>query len=124
METFFFRQTEQMNLTGDLQLIIKQGTENTWVVSVLLQNGQCGDNAKQLIPPLILKGTAEELDKGFFESITKPMQHTSGLLVNMEGYLKGQEEARKKSAIEKDRTDKEKKEKILCYNPKNYKKIF
>lgn len=110
MNINFFTQIAQMNIQGSLQLTIQETTAGTWLVSVLLQNKQCGDNAKNLIPPLTLKGTAEELDSGFFQSIVQPIEQTSSLLLNMEHYLKAQEEARKQSAMEKDKADKEKKE--------------
>lgn len=111
MNINFFNQLAQMNITGDLQITIRQGTENNWIVSVLLQNNTCGDDAKNIIPPLTLRGTAEELDNGFFENITTPLQSASGLLVNMETFMKQLEETKKQSAMEKEKADKEKKEK-------------
>jgi PRTRC genetic system protein E len=112
METInFFRQIAQMNITGDLHLTIKQGAESNWVVSVLLQNENCGDTAKNLIVPCTLRGTAEELDEDFFGVITSPLERVSGLMVNMEVFNKQLEEAQKNSAMEKEKTDREKKEK-------------
>jgi len=111
METNFFNQVAQMNIEGDLNITIKAGKENGYIVSVLLNNQKCGDDARQLIPPLVLKGTAEDLDNGFFGSIAQPLEQTSELMVNMEAYLKAQEEARKQSAMEKEKADKEKREK-------------
>ena len=67
MNANFFHQVAQLQITGDLQLTIAKGAENNLIVSVMLQNEQCGDNAKNIIPPLNLRGTAEELDNGFFE---------------------------------------------------------
>ncbi|MBS1781054.1 MAG: PRTRC system protein E [Bacteroidetes bacterium] len=111
MNANFFRQITDLNVTGNLQLTISKGTENSLVVSVMLQNEQCGDEARKLIPPFNLRGTAEELDNGFFEQVTTPIQTASGLMVNMEAYMKQLEEARKQSAMEKEKADKEKKEK-------------
>ena len=111
MQTNFFRQLANLNLTGDLQIILRPTTENSFVLSVLLTNEQCGDDARKLIPPLNLRGTAEELDNGFFESISTPLQTASGLMVDMENFMKQLEEAKKKSAIEKEKQDKDKKEK-------------
>ena len=111
MQTNFFRQIAKMNLTGNLQITFTQTTENNYVVSVLLQNEQCGDDAKKIIPPLNLRGTAEELDNGFFENISTPLQTASGLMVDMESFMKQLEEAKKKSAMEKEKSDKEKKDK-------------
>src|SRR5690606_659782 len=75
-----------------------------------LQNDGCGDDARKLIPPLNLKGTAGELDSGFFEHIATPLQTADGLMVDMEAFLKQVGEARKKSAMEKEKADRERKE--------------
>src|SRR3546814_286564 len=110
MNTNFFSGIARMGIKGDLNITIKSGVEGNLIVSVLLNNRGCGDDAKQVIPPLVLKGSAEDLDNGFFESISAPLQQTSQLCVNMEAYLKAQEDARKQSAMEKEKADKEKKE--------------
>jgi len=109
MSTNFFRQLTELSLTGDIQITIRQASDNRLAVSVLLQNEQCGDNAKKQLIPLTLNGTVEELDEGFFEQITKPLQSASSLMVNMEAYLKQLEEAKKRSAMEKEKADKEQK---------------
>ena len=111
MQTNFFRQLAQMNLTGDLQITLRPTTDNSFVLSVLLNNEQCSDEARKIIPPLNLRGTAEELDNGFFETISIPLQTASGLMVDMESFMKQLEESKKKSAMEKEKSDREKKEK-------------
>jgi PRTRC genetic system protein E len=108
--TNFFNQIAQMGITGDLQLTISKGIEDTLIVSIMLQNEQCGDNAKQMIPPLNLRGTAEELDEGFFQQITTPLETASGLMVNMEAFMKQLEVAKKQSAMEKEKSNIQKKE--------------
>lgn len=110
MSTNFFNQIAQMQITGDLHLTITKGAENSLVVSVMLQNSGCGDNAKNIIPPLNLRGTADQLDSGFFENITSPMQTASGLMVDMEAFMKQMEEAKRQSAMEKEKGDRQKKE--------------
>src|SRR5690606_28323457 len=60
--------------------------------------------------PLNLKGTAAELDNGFFEHVIKPLQTASDLMVDMDAFFKQVEEARKKSAMEKEKVDRERKE--------------
>ncbi|MEA9412603.1 PRTRC system protein E [Flavobacterium sp. PL02] len=108
--TNFFNQIAQLNFTGNLQLTIAKGAENNLIISIMLQNDGCADTAKNIIPPLNLRGTAEELDNGFFETITTPIQTASGLMVDMEGFMKQLEEAKKQSAMEKEKADKQKKE--------------
>ena len=66
METHFFNQIAQLAIQGKLHLVITQEANSQLVVSVLLENEQCSDPAKHLLPPLVLRGTAEELDAGFF----------------------------------------------------------
>src|SRR5690606_22435968 len=110
MNANFFNQIQQLEFTGNLQLTIAKGAENNLIVSVLLNNEQCGDQAKELIPPLTLRGTAEDLDNGFFGQITAPIQAVSGLMVDMEKFQKQLDEAKKQSAIEKAKTEKAKKE--------------
>ena len=109
MNTNFFKQLAQLNFEGNLQLTVAKGAENNLIVSVLLNNEQCGDQAKNLIPPLNLRGSAEDLDNGFFGQITAPIQAVSGLMVDMEKFQKQLDEAKKHSAIEKAKTEKQKK---------------
>ncbi|OPC21523.1 prtrc system protein e [Elizabethkingia meningoseptica] len=111
MNTIFFNQIQQLDFTGVLQLNISKGAENNLIVSVLLNNEQCGDNAKNLIPPLTFNATPQEFDEGFFEQIKAPIQTVSGVMVDMEKFLKQMEEVKKQSAMEKEKTEKAKKEK-------------
>ena len=111
MNTNFFNQIQQLDFTGVLQLNISKGIECNLIVTVLLNNEQCGDSAKNLIPPLTFNATPQEFDEEFFEQITTPIQKVSGLMVDMEKFLKQLEEVKKHSAIEKEKTEKAKKEK-------------
>jgi len=111
MNTNFFNQIQQLDFTGVLQLNISKGIESNLIVIVLLNNEQCGDSAKNLIPPLTFNATPQEFDEGFFEQITTPIQKVSGLMVDMEKFLKQLDEVKKQSAIEKEKAEKEKKEK-------------
>ncbi|MCP2025797.1 PRTRC genetic system protein E [Flavobacterium sp. HSC-32F16] len=106
--TNFFNQIAQLQIIGDLHITIAKGAEDRLIVLVMLQNEACGDNAKHSIPPLNLRGTAEELDSGFFENITTPIESASGLMVDMEGYMKQLENTKKQSAMEKEKADKQK----------------
>lgn len=111
MNTNFFNQIQQLDFPGVLQLNISKGIESNLIVTVLLNNEQCGDSAKNLIPPLTFNATPQEFDEGFFEQITTPIQKVSGLMVDMEKFQKQLDEAKAQSAIEKAKTEKEKKEK-------------
>jgi len=106
METNFFKQTADLHLQGDLQITIKQ-QDAILIVSVLLKNDTCGDDARKVGPPILLKGTAHEIDEGFFANIAAPLQTTSQLFVNMEAYLKAQETAQQQSKMEQQKISKE-----------------
>ena len=110
MNTNFFSQIQQLDFTGNLQLTITKGAESNLIVSVLLLNEQCGDSAKNLIPPLTFNATAQEFDEGFIQQITAPVQKVSGLMVDMEKFQKQLDEAKAQSAIEKAKAEKAKKE--------------
>ncbi|SHH48249.1 PRTRC system protein E [Flavobacterium defluvii] len=110
MNSNFFNQITQMDIAGDLHLTIAKSTEGILVVSVMLKNEACGDNAKNIIPPLNLRGTAEELDNGFFQTITAPMQSASGLMADMETFMKQLEIAKMQSAKEKEKADTQRKQ--------------
>ena len=111
MNTNFFNQIAQLDFTGVLQLNISKGAENNLIVSVMLNNEQCGDNAKNLIPPLTFNATPQAFDEGFFDQLTAPIEKVSGLMVDMEKFLKQLEEVKKQSAMEKEKSEKTKKEK-------------
>ena len=110
MNTNFFIQIQQLDFTGVLQLNISKGMDTNLIVTVLLHNDGCGDSAKNLIPPLTFNATPQEFDEGFFEQITTPVQKVSGLMLDMEKFLKQLEEVKKQSAIEKEKAEKQKKE--------------
>lgn len=122
MDTNFFNQIAAMNLSGNLQINVQKGIGTSLIVSVILQNDHCTDDAKQCIPPLLLKGTAEELDKGFFKGITTPIAQTSSLLLNIQTYLLAQEEAKRQSAMEKEKAAQAQKEQEA--KDKRYKEVM
>ena len=122
MSTNFFQQIAQLNITGSLHMIVSKGTQNNMVVTVAIDNEQCGDKAKNLIMPYNLTATPEQLDEGFFQRITTPLQTASGLMDNMEAFMKQLEEAEKQSVMEKEKAEKAKREKDV--KEKRYKEAM
>jgi PRTRC genetic system protein E len=110
MKTNFFEYINSLSFQGNLNLTIAKGTDDKLTVSVLLANDS-PDRAGRVIPPMILKGDATELDEGFFTAISEPLEKTSQLFANMEAYNKSIEEAKEKSRMEKDKKAKKDKEK-------------
>ena len=122
MQTNFFSLIDQMNISGFLKLVIAKTGDGKMVLTVLLNNDQCTDKAQQLIKPMNLTAEVSELDAHFFESITKPMQHTSSLLDSMQQYMADLEEAKAKSSMEMDKQVKE--TKVLSAKEKKYKELL
>lgn len=108
MNTDFFQNIAGMNVPGIWKITIQTDDNIQFTVSALFSANMCGDNAARVIPPMLHKGTAEELGLGFFDAITAPVQATAGLYTNMETYLKEVERARLASKEEQDKKNKEK----------------
>ena len=88
MTTNFFQSIFSMQVAGDWTINIAKETADRLIVSVLFFNDKVSDDARKKVPPILLKGTAEELDEGFFNVIETPVKETAQLFINMEHYLK------------------------------------
>ncbi|HZY37394.1 MAG TPA: PRTRC system protein E [Mucilaginibacter sp.] len=111
MKTNFFQNIADLNVPGNWKIAIHADDKGRFTVSALFNTDNNGDNAYKVVPPMVLKGTAQEMDEGFFDAIEKPVQETAGLFHNMEAYLKGLEEAKKQSKMEQDKKAQELKNK-------------
>ncbi|WP_313578138.1 prtrc system protein e [Chishuiella sp.] len=111
MNSNFFNQIAQLDFIGNLQLTITKGVGNNLIVSVLLNNDNCNDNAKNSIPPLLFNATAQEFDKELIQQISSPIQIVSSVMVDMELFLKQMEKVKKQSTKEKEKTEKTKNDK-------------
>src|ERR1700744_145107 len=110
MKTNFFEHINSLAFQGNLNLTIAKGTDNKLTVSVLLAN-DLPDKAARIIPPVLLKGEASELDEGFFSAISEPIAKTTLLFANMEAYNKSVDLARENSRMENDKKAKKNKAK-------------
>jgi len=108
MNTDFFQNIAGLNVPGNWKITIQTTDNIQFTVSALFTAIACGDNAAKSVPPMLLKGTVEDLTEGFFDAITAPVQTTAGLYANMENYLKEVERARLASKEEQDKKAKEK----------------
>jgi PRTRC genetic system protein E len=107
MTTDFFGNVAALNVPGNWKISIQTTDNLQFTVSALFTAIACGDNAASAIPPILLKGTALELNEGFFDAIASPIAETAGLYASMEAYLKELEKARLASKEEQDRKAKE-----------------
>lgn len=94
-----------MNLSADKDGII--------TISLLPKPKDVKDEAVSIIKPLTMRGTAEDLDANFFETIEKPIKKATGLYTDLSEFEKSVEEAEKssKKAEKEKKTEKEEKDK-------------
>lgn len=110
MQTNFFETIASLQVTGDLKIHIQQQKDAQLLVSVLLVNDNVDDEARKIIPPMNFKGTAKELDEGFFTALEKPVQQTSALFTNMQDFVVALEKTKEQSKMEKEKEGVEKKQ--------------
>nr|WP_315242112.1 PRTRC system protein E [uncultured Flavobacterium sp.] len=110
METNFFKSVTALAVAGDWTISIAKENTDTLIVSVLFHNSKVGDDARRKVPPILLRGTAQELDLGFFKAIEQPVQETAELFTNMEQFLKQKEVAKASSQMHKETADKAEKQ--------------
>lgn len=111
MKTNFFQNIAGLKVPGNWKIAIQTDDKGQFTVSAIFNTNDNSDNASKAVPPMLLKGTAQEMDEGFFDTIERPVQETAGLFHNMDAYLKGLEEAKKQSKMEHDKKAQENKAK-------------
>ena len=119
MNTNFFQNIASLSVPGNWKLTLHTDETGNFTVSALFTALHNADNALKAIPPMLLRGTPDELDEGFFEVITQPIQQTAGLYNNLNAYHKEVEEARIKSKMEQDKKAKENKTKTASASSKD-----
>jgi PRTRC genetic system protein E len=103
MKTNFFENIAAMQVPGKWNMSIHTDEQGNFTISALFTALHNADNATKTIPPMLLKGSAGELDEGFFENIMQPVKETSGLYHNLNAYQKELEKARLASKMEQDK---------------------
>lgn len=87
-------------------------------VSVLPRAKDVKDEALSKIQPLIIRGTADDLDEKFIDALTQPIQKAAGLFTTLKDFEQSVAEAEKESKMaekkrkdEKEAAEKKKKQK-------------
>lgn len=106
MKTNFFEQVAGLQINGNLLLNIHHDETGVITVSAVLKKGNITATAGNSLPPMLFKGTATELDEGFFEQLAQPVKLTVGLISNLETYQKELEKVKKNAKTDKSKTDK------------------
>lgn len=79
-------------------------------VSTLIRANGLKDEAKNHIQPVIVTGTAEELDAEFIAAVQQPISRASGLLRNMKEFEESADKAAANSKAEQEKKAKAEKE--------------
>jgi PRTRC genetic system protein E len=106
MTTNFFKNITDLQVPGKWNLAIHSDEQGNLTLSALFTALHNADNVTKTIPPMLLKGSAEELDNGFFEAITQPVQQTAVLYTNLNAYHKELEKAKQASKMEQGKKNK------------------
>ena len=72
-----------MTESVDLTIVIRK-TNGQLTVATLPKSNGLKDEAQNHIVPLTVTGTPQELDTGFLQAVTRPIQKACGLISNME----------------------------------------
>lgn len=106
----FFQTIYPMLAAGaDLSINIKRVNDKLSVAVMPRHNG-VKDEALQHLVPLILNGTATELDAEFLQAITMPVSRTMGILTNLETFERQAAKVSSESRPTKTTQEKEPKE--------------
>ena len=101
----------------DLTLVIRKANGRLTVSTLPKSNG-LKDEARNHIVPLTVSGLPQELDAGFLQAVTRPLQKAAGLISNMAQFEAQTEKAASESKASKEakaRETKEEKEKREKY---------
>lgn len=102
----FFKQMSDIGIK-DVTIEIKVAEDGRMTV-LTSPKSIAKDKALNSIKPLLLTGTVEELDSGYFEAIEKPLKKTSKFFNNVESYEAKIEDAKKETAEAEAEKSKEK----------------
>ena len=106
MKTNFFEQVAGLAVNGTLQINIQPQESGTLTVSVMLVNNNPKITTGKNIPPMLLTGSAQELDEAFFNQVGEPVKRTVKLFANADAYQKELDKAGQAGKKDKDSKDK------------------
>ena len=109
-DMFFQSMNQMMNPSVDITLVIRKSADGRMSVSVLPKSNTLKDEAQNSIVPLTLSGTPEEIDSGFLQVVSRPVQKASGLITNMAQFEAQADRAASSSKGAKESKSKESKE--------------
>lgn len=106
---FFTAIHQMMTESVDLTIVIRKANGQLTVSTLPKSNG-LKDEAQNHIVPLTVTGTPQELDTGFLQAVTRPIQKACGLISNMAQFEAQADKAAASSKAAKEAKSKETKE--------------
>lgn len=106
---FFTAIHQMMTENVDLTIVIRKANGQL-TVATLPKSNELKDEAQNHIVPLTVTGTPQELDAGFLQTVTRPIQKASGLIANMVQFEAQADKAAANSKAAKEAKSKESKE--------------
>lgn len=100
----FFKELFEVMTPGVDVFITVRKKDEILTVSLYPKMRVLKDEAQHSLQPIVLSGTPEELDSGFFVSVNQPLKKSSGLLINMREFEASLEKASAKSKENADKT--------------------
>ena len=82
----FFTQLSQMMTSGTHINLNVHNKNGILTVSVFPKVKGLKDEAQNHLKPIVLTGTAEELDTEFFNAVSQPVQKATGMLADMKSF--------------------------------------
>jgi PRTRC genetic system protein E len=109
MEGFSFKLLEEYLDNTNLNIVI---AKNDGVLSVsVLPQPKCKDDALKTLKPILLTGTAADMDAEFHQIIQKPLSMVAGIVSNVASFEESTEKAAAETKEATAKKDKEKKDK-------------
>lgn len=106
---FFTAIHQMMTENVDLTIVIRKANGQLSVATLPKSNG-LKDEAQNHIVPLTVTGTPQELDAGFLQTVTRPIQKAGGLIANMAQFEAQADKAAANSKAAREAKSKESKE--------------
>ena len=82
----FFNELSQLMTPGTSVSMTVHSQNGKLTVSILPRLNGLKDDAQKHLQPIVLTGTPEELDTGFFDTVCQPIQKAAGLLTGMKRF--------------------------------------
>ena len=103
----FFKELSNAMTDGTGVSLTVHRLNGCMTVSVFPKVKGLKDDAQKYLQPIVLTGTPEELDAGFFDTVGQPVQKACGMLSSMKSFEVSftRMEAERKEAQEQKRTD-------------------